>query len=304
MGKVLVVGSMNMDMVIKADRYPRKGETIIGNGFKLVPGGKGGNQAAAIAKLGGEVCFIGACGNDYYGEILLNSLKETGVDVSNVSRIGDTTGVAAITIEGDGDNRIIIVPGANGKLTPALIDNYRDEIKEAETVLLQMEIPIEVVIHTIELAHQYQTRVILDPAPAHVLPEEIYRKIDFILPNEGELNQLTEQYGLTTTEERVERLLQTGIGAVLITAGEKGVYYYSRKEQKHFQAIEVEPVDTTAAGDAFAGAFALGLQKGWSIDEAIKYANIVGGLTVTKLGAQSSLPSREDVVAYQNKKGL
>jgi len=304
MGKVLVVGSMNMDMVIKAERYPRKGETVIGNEFKLVPGGKGGNQAAAIAKLGGEVSFIGAYGNDYYGEILLNSLRETGVDVGKVSRIGDTTGVAAITIERDGDNRIIIVPGANGKLTPELIDKYRDDIKGAEAVLLQMEIPIGVVIHTIELAHQYQTRVILDPAPAHVLPEEVYQKIDFILPNEGELNQLTEQYGLTTTEERVERLLQTGIGAVLITAGEKGVFYYSREEQKHFKAIEVEPVDTTAAGDAFAGAFALGLQKGWSIDKAIEFANIVGGLTVTKLGAQSSLPSREDVVAYQNKKGL
>lgn len=304
MGKILVVGSMNMDMVFKTDRYPEKGETIIGREFQLVPGGKGGNQASAIGKLGGNVSFISACGHDYYGNILLKSLKENGVDVKNISRIGDTTGVAAITIEGDGDNRIIVIPGANGKITPEIIDEYRKDIQEARVVLLQMEIPLETVLHTIELAYHFKTEVILDPAPAQPLPEEMYRKISYILPNEGELNQLTAGFNLTTREERVKKLLESGVGAVLVTAGENGIFYYTGDGQKHYPAIKVDVVDTTAAGDAFAGAFAFGLQQGWSIDRAIKYANVVGGLTVTRLGAQSSLPSREEVTDFIRRRNI
>lgn len=304
MGKILVVGSMNMDMVFKTDRYPKKGETVIGREFQLVPGGKGSNQASAIGKLGGDVSFISVCGHDYYGDILLKSLKENGVDMKNISRIGDTTGVAAITIEGDGDNRIIVIPGANGKLTPEIVDSYQEDIRDARVVLLQMEIPLETVLHTIDLAYQFKTEVILDPAPAQPLPEEIYRKINYILPNEGELDQLTAGFNLTTREERVERLLELGVGAVLITAGGEGVYYFTGNGQKHYPAIKVDVVDTTAAGDAFAGAFAFGLQQGWSIDRAIKYANVVGGLTVTKLGAQSSLSSREEVTDFIRRRNI
>ncbi|AZR73752.1 ribokinase [Anoxybacter fermentans] len=301
---ILVVGSMNMDLVVQTDRYPKKGETIIGNDFKLVPGGKGSNQALTIGKLGGNVSFIGACGKDYFGDILLSSLKKGGVNTDAVYRLEESTGIAAITIEKNGDNRIIIVQGANSKLTPEMIDTLKNKISRAKIVLLQLEVPLETVIHTIELAHQYNTKVILDPAPARKLPENIYHKIDYLLPNEGELDLLLKDYNLPTLEDKVAQLLDWGVGAVLVTRGEKGISLYTKGMQKTFEAIKVEVVDTTAAGDAFAGAFSLGLYRNWSIEESINYARIVAALTVTKLGAQSSLPDISEVEKFKKEKGL
>lgn len=296
MSDIIVVGSMNMDLVFSVDRYPQPGETLIGNEFVVTPGGKGANQAATIGKLGGKVSFFSARGNDIYGEQLLANLGKLGVNVENVYRFDDvSTGVAAITVEKKGENRIIVVPGANNRLSPATIDRIREEIIKAEVVLLQLEIPLETVIKTIEIAHEHQTKVVLDPAPARELPEEIYEKIDYLLPNEGELSLLCQQYNLKSENEKINKLLDLGVGGIIITKGEQGATYYAKDEVINQSAFKTEVVDTTGAGDAFAGGFAFGLHKGWHIKDTMRFAACVAGLSVTKPGAQNSLPTLDEV---------
>ena len=302
--KVLVVGSMNMDLVVQTERYPQTGETIIGKYFKEIPGGKGANQAVAVGKLGGQVSFIGACGIDHFGDSLISNLEEAGVKTDSIFRLEESTGVAAITVEDSGDNRIVVVPGANGKLRKTMIDKRENEIKEAEVILLQMEIPLETIIHTINLADKYQTTVILDPAPAQKLPEDIYDKIDYLLPNEGELDLLLEDYRFKNRQEKIDQLLSWGVNKVLLTKGKNGITLYTNDEEQDYAAIEVEAVDTTAAGDSFAGAFAYCLQQGWDEEKSIRFANQVAALAVTKLGAQTSLPSLSEVKAFQQERGL
>lgn len=295
MENIVVVGSMNMDLVVKTERNPEKGETIIGKSFNQFPGGKGANQAAAIGALGGMVELVSACGKDNFGNSLLKSLKNRGVNVNNVFQIDANTGIALITVEGDGDNRIIIVQGANAYLTSNLINNVEDRIKNAGLVLLQMEIPLETVIHTIELANHYQTKVILDPAPAQRIPEKVYRKIDYLLPNNGELNLLLDDYNLKTEKDKIDQLLAWGVKNLLVTRGSEGVDFYTKGSYKRYPTLKFEPVDTTAAGDIFAGAFAFGLQKGWDIEQSIKFANKAAAISVTRPGAQSSLPTYYEV---------
>lgn len=296
MSDIVVVGSMNMDFVYSVDRYPQQGETIFGNGFAVTPGGKGANQAATIGKLGGNVSFVSARGNDIYGEELLVNLQKLGVNVEHVYGFENTTtGVAAITLENEGKNRIIVVPGANNKLSLSTIDNFKEEIIKAQVVLLQFEIPLETVIKTIEIAHEHQTKVVLDPAPARELPEEIYQKIDYLLPNEGEISQLCKGYNLKTEKEKIYKLLDLGVGGIIITKGDQGATYYAKDQIIQQSAIKTDVVDTTGAGDAFAGGFAFGLQKGWDIKDIMKFASCVAGLSVTKKGAQNSLPTMAEV---------
>ncbi|AZO94333.1 ribokinase [Halocella sp. SP3-1] len=301
MENILVVGSMNMDLVVNTDRVPDKGETIIGKSFEQVPGGKGANQAAAVGKLGGRVSFVSACGKDSFGDDLLSSLQDKGVDTSSVFTLDDNTGIAAITVEEDGDNRIIVVQGANASLSPEMIDQVEGKIKEAAYLLLQMEIPLATVIHTIELADFYQTRVILDPAPAQGLPREIYSKIDYLLPNSGELALLLEEYDLRDEEDKIGQLLDWGVKNILITKGSEGVTLYQKGSQQVYPTLKVKAVDTTAAGDTFAGALAFGLQKGWDIDRCISFGNRAAAISVTRAGAQSSIPSFAEV---ENMKGI
>lgn len=302
--EILVIGSMNMDLVVQTDRSPEKGETLIGREFQTVPGGKGANQAVAIGKLKGDVTFIGACGQDRFGDALLSSLQESGVKIDAVSRFEGASGIAVITIESDGDNRIIVIPGANGRLSPEMIDQMEERIQQARIVLLQLEIPLETVLYTIELAHKYGKTIILDPAPAVPLPEHIYSKIDYLLPNEGELNLLLADHHLTTLDEKAEKLLELGVKGVLVTRGAEGSSLYTKDGLQTFEAVQVKAVDTTAAGDSFAGAFALGLQKNWSLEESINFAKIIAALSVTKVGAQSSLPELEQVELFKREKGL
>lgn len=295
---------MNMDLVVQTDRCPEKGETLIGKEFQTVPGGKGANQAVTIGKLRGDVTFIGACGTDSFGDALLASLEQNGVNIDAVSRFAGASGIAVITIESDGDNRIIVIPGANAKLTPEMIDQMEERIQQASIILLQLEIPLETVIHIIELAHKHRKLIILDPAPAVPLPEHIFSKIDYLLPNEGELNLLLSDYQLTTLDEKAHKLLELGVKNVLVTRGKEGSSLFTKDGQQTFEAVQVEAVDTTAAGDSFAGAFALGLHKNWSPEEAINFAKIVAALSVTKVGAQSSLPELAEVALLKTEKGL
>jgi len=293
---------MNMDLVLETERYPVRGETVVGRAFSQVPGGKGANQACAIGRLGGDVGFISVCGDDEYGNTLINSLGKSGVDLSHIEKISETTGIALITVEETGENRIILIPGANEKVTTSVIAAKEKQIKEANIVLLQLEIPLDTVIYTIEMAKRYDTKVILDPAPASKLPDEIYQNIDFILPNEIEIENLVTNDIFSNTEEKAQKLLEMGVGNVILTRGEKGVTLYNRTTPKKFPAEEVEVVDTTAAGDAFVGGLAYSLNLNYCIEEAIRYANVVAGLTVTGLGAQNSLPDIQEVKGYLERK--
>jgi len=298
--EIVVIGSMNMDLVVETDKIPKKGETVLGNKFHQIPGGKGANQAVAAGKLGGNVSFIGACGDDNFGDILLSNLKKEGVNTKNIHRVKENTGIASITVETDGDNRIIVVPGANHLLTPKIITKHADIIKNASVLLLQLEIPINSVEKAIELGDKFDTTIILDPAPTQKLNSEIYNKIDYLLPNEGELKNLLDNNNLNLNE-KIDKLLELGVSNLILTKGKDGITVYNKNNTMNYSSLKVNTVDTTAAGDAFAGALAYSLQRNWNEDKIYKFANKVAAISVTNLGAQSSLPTIKEVNSFSEK---
>jgi len=298
--EIVVIGSMNMDLVVETDKIPKKGETVLGNKFHQIPGGKGANQAVAAGKLGGNVSFIGACGDDNFGDILLSNLKKEGVNTKNIHRVKENTGIASITVETDGDNRIIVVPGANHLLTPKIITKHANIIKNASVLLLQLEIPINSVEKAIELGDKFETTIILDPAPAQKLNSEIYNKIDYLLPNEGELKNLLDNNNLNLNE-KIDKLLELGVSNLILTKGKDGITVYNKNNTMNYSSLKVNTVDTTAAGDAFAGALAYSLQRNWNEDKIYKFANKVAAISVTNLGAQSSLPTIKEVNSFSEK---
>ena len=303
--KIVVIGSMNMDLVFETERNPEKGETLTGKNFMTTPGGKGANQACAAGKLGGDVSFISARGNDGFGNELIRSLSKNNVNVDKVYCIDETTtGTAGIVVEACGDNRIIVIPGANAYVTPDKVIEQEDLIKDAGYMLLQMEVPIETVICAIELGYKHGVKVILDPAPAQKLPEEIYSKIEYLLPNKGELDMLLEDYDLPNIEEKVQKMLDLGVKNLLVTLGKDGCRLVNKTEDKHFPEIPVKVVDTTAAGDTFAGGLACGLQQNMTVENAINLAMTAATISVTKAGAQISMPTIEEVKTFDNSKYL
>jgi len=297
---IVVVGSMNMDLVFETDSTPEIGETLTGKKFMTTPGGKGANQACAAGKLGGDVSFVSARGKDGFGNELVASLSENNVNVDNVYCASEHTGTAGIIVEKNGDNRIVVIPGANGCVTPDKILEKEELIKDAGFMLLQLEIPIESVICAIELSNKYGVTVILDPAPVQKLPENIYSQIDYLLPNEGELEKLLKDYDLPTTESKIKKLLEFGLKNLLITLGENGCRLVNKTCDKDFSGKKVKVVDTTAAGDTFAGAFACGLQQNMSVEDSISFAMNAGALSVTKSGAQISMPILDEVNKFAN----
>jgi len=285
-----------MDLVVETDRYPEEGETIIGGKFEQIPGGKGANQALAAAKLGGDVEFIGAAGDDSFAPKLIESLKKGGVITENVfTAEGVSTGVAVITVEKNGENRIIVSPGANHELDSQKINSIKEKIKEAEVLLLQLEIPMETIEEIVKIAAEGETKIILDPAPAAELSKEVLAEIDYLLPNEGELELLLKDQKLKSREEKIKYLIESGVKNILVTEGEKGVNFYNSEVQIHQDAFIVNAVDTTAAGDVFAGAFAAELIKESELEKILKYASAAAACSVTKLGAQSSMPDLEEL---------
>ncbi|MEI6578777.1 MAG: ribokinase [Eubacteriales bacterium] len=300
MRRITVVGSLNMDLVVNTPRIPVLGETILGSDFFTAPGGKGANQAVAAAKLGGSVLMVGCVGNDIFGKELLENLSKNNVDVENVKLIDKTpTGITMITVK-DGDNFIIVDPGANSKLLPVMIESIEELIKESFIAVIQLEIPFETVEKTINLAKKHGTKVLLNPAPARKIPDELFKKIDIITPNEKECEFLTgiPINSIDDAKTALHILRKSGISQVIITMGSEGVVYNNEETALHKPAYDVKPVDTTAAGDSFTGALAVALSEGKSIDDAVDFANIVGALTVTKSGAQKSLPSKKDVDGF------
>lgn len=297
--QVVVFGSVNMDLVARVSRFVRPGETIIGEGFTTVPGGKGANQAVAAARLGAGVRMVGRVGQDAFGQALLSALRGQGVDTGGVAVVPGSSGVAVIEVEAGGENRIVVIPGANGTLGAADLARLDAALDGAGVLLLQLEVPLPAVLAAARLAHARGVRVMLDPAPARDLPAELYALTDVMTPNESETAVLV---GFPVqSEEDVEKaareLLSRGVREVLIKRGSRGAFWMNGKMAQAFPAFPVEALDTVAAGDAFNGGLAAALGEGRRMAEAIRWASATGALAVTRPGAQSSLPSRAEVLA-------
>jgi len=300
MGRVVVVGSLNMDLVVRTARIPAVGETIIGHEFHTAPGGKGANQAVAAARLGAQVSMLGCVGKDNYAADLLQSLDCSGVNYTYVRQDEDAaTGVALIEVDDEGQNSIVVAPGANYALSGEDIEASQGLFAGASIVLLQLENPLAAVRRAAELAREHGAQVILNPAPAQPLESALLSKIDILAPNESETSLLT---GLPVTsraevEAAADRLHELGVDTVIITLGKHGALLSIKGQQQHFPAFQVKVVDTTAAGDAFLGGLAVALSEGKSIEVAIRWGNAAGALAATKLGAQPSLPARRELEA-------
>lgn len=304
MKKLLIIGSLNLDMVVNVDHTPVVGETILCDKMQLVPGGKGANQACAAGSLGVDVTLLGAVGRDSYAEIQKKSLKQAGVDVSRlICREESSTGIAMITVNSEGDNCIVVVSGANATISPEDIDRNRDLLEECDVVIFQLEIPLDTVLHAAKLAKRLGKTVILDPAPVpKEFPEELYRYVDVIKPNETELAMLT---GIPDSEiearlpEAAGMIREKGVKNVVATLGGKGLFIDSESLGTcRIPALKVDAVDTTAAGDAFTAALAAKLMEGKDLKEAAEFANCVSAIVVTRKGAQSSIPALEEVEQY------
>ena len=296
MTDILVIGSLNADLVVRAPRFPTPGETIRGENLVTFPGGKGANQAVAAARLGARVAMIGRVGADPFGTTLIDNLRNNKVDVSHVI-LDDTTptGAAIIVIDSLGQNSIVLSPGVNGNVSPE--DITPESFIDSSLLLLQFEIPIETVIHSAKLAGEKKLRILLNPAPAHPLPEELLEAADFILPNETELGLLTGSSvsDLASIQKASRSLVERGARNIIVTLGANGALIVNKAGVKHIPPYKVKVVDTTAAGDAFVGGLAVGLLNGKSLEDAVQYACACGALAVTKLGAQPSLPTINDV---------
>jgi len=296
---IVVVGSINLDLVAQADHIPAAGETVHGSGFQMHPGGKGANQAVAVARLGYPVQMIGKVGSDAPGKQLRAHLESAGVGLACVGQSEGASGVAMIVVAGDGDNCIVVTPGANGDVTPSFVDLHVDVIRNAGLVLTQFEIPIETVQHVADLCFQHQIPFILDPAPAQSLPEDLLKRVTWFTPNETEAAFYVPQRlnGNPEAHARVlaQRLLAQGPSGVLLKMGAQGAYLVTDGIEEQLNAIKVNAVDTTAAGDAFNGAFAVGLLHGKSPVESARFAIAAAALSVTRAGAQPSMPVLEEV---------
>ncbi len=285
-----------MDYSLKVKKLPEKGETILADSFYTAPGGKGANQAVAAKRLGAEVNMIGALGKDSIGKELRKKLDKEGVITSGIKSVGTPTGNAMITVDNTGSNTIVVYPGANGEMNEDWLWKNINIIEEADYIILQLEIPIKTVIVAIKLAKRFNRKIILNPAPAQVLPEEMFKGIHIMTPNETELAVIT---GTKDIKEGAKWLLNKGVNSVIVTLGDKGCYFKSKDQEIQMEPYKVDSIDSTAAGDSFNAAVAVALCEGKPLDKALQYANAVGALTTTQLGAMEALPYRDEVEEFQ-----
>ncbi|MCE2400507.1 ribokinase [Candidatus Poribacteria bacterium] len=302
--KVTVLGSVNVDLVIRAERMPNRGETLIGETFDIFTGGKGFNQATAAARLGADVTLIGRIGDDPFADVLRSAIESEHIDSRFVKTDAENgTGIATIVVEPDGDNSIIVVPRANMQLTSKDITDAADSIAEADVLLLQLETPIEASQTAINIAKANDTIVILDPAPARPLPQSLLAQVDILTPNATEAALLsghtvnTLEAGIVTAETLQSQIATDGHSAVVLTFGEQGVLLCTPTQSTHIPAISVDAVDTTGAGDAFSGALATALANGNDLSEAVRFATAAGAAAATVLGATPSMPTHEKLEA-------
>ena len=298
---ILVFGSINMDLVIRTPRLPAPGETIIGHEFFTAGGGKGANQAVAAARLAAPTKMIGRVGGDSFGVTLLQQLAESNVDVDSVFVDESVaSGVAIIAVDDAAQNNIIIASGANRQVDQTDLERLSHHMTQAKVLLLQLEIPLDMIVAAAKLARQHNVTVILDPAPAQALPAELYPLIDIITPNEIEAGQLVD-FPIKTQEDAqhaAQRLLARGVKTAVIKMGAVGVVYATAESTDFVPAFSVQAVDTVAAGDAFNGGLAAGLGEGLALPQAVRWGAATGALSATKAGAQPSMPTRAEFEAF------
>jgi ribokinase len=292
MNRISVIGSINVDLVVEAKKRPVKGETIFGYGFSIHPGGKGANQAVAIARLGGNVKMFGCVGDDVYADAMIRNLSENKVDTSNIKKVKNiSTGVASITVA-ENDNSIIVVKGANDCVDIEYIESVKDEILESDFVLMQYEIPMETVEHVVSLCHDNDIKIILNPAPINKISRASVEKADYITPNEHEAVLMFEE------DKDIEEILRKYPRKIIVTLGERGASYFDEDKLVNVPIIDnVNVVDTTGAGDTFSGAYVKALADGMDIERAMKFAQCASGMSVEKFGAQEGMPTLEQVEA-------
>lgn len=294
---IVVVGSLNMDLVMRTPRVPQGGETMFGHAFSTLPGGKGANQAVACARLGAQVSMIGQVGQDGFGQTLRDGLSSDGIDVRHLGQSAAQTGVAMILVEDIGENRIILAPGANATLSTADIDKAVEAIRSAAMLVVQLEVPLPVVEYAMCMARQAGVPVLLNPAPACALNDEFLRQVDILVPNETEAALLagSEVIDVASAMRVARQLRERGPGCVLLTLGDKGVVIADVQGERHVAAQKVQAVDSTAAGDTFIGGVCNGLVEGMSIDAAVALGQRASAICVTRHGAQPAIPYRREL---------
>jgi len=302
--KITVVGSSNTDMIIQTSRIPRPGETVLGGAFSMAAGGKGANQAVGAARAGGEVTFVARVGDDMFGAQAIEGFTRDGIHVEHVIRDAQaSSGVALIFVADDGENSIAVASGANARLSPADVEAARRSVTSAAALVCQLETPLETIIAAVGMASAAGVPVILDPAPAQPLGEDLLRQVSVLTPNETEAELLT---GIKVADDdgaskAAHALLAQGVQTVLITLGPRGAFVAGGQVNERVPSIQVDPVDSTAAGDVFNGALAVALAEGKPLLDAVRFANVAAALSVTRLGAQPSAPSRIDIEACLNR---
>ena len=297
MAKILVLGSSNTDMTVRTAALPRPGETLIGGDFGMGPGGKGANQAVAARRLGGDAALVCKVGRDMFGDNAILHYEREGLDTRGILVSELPSGVALINVDAKGENSIVVAPGANMDLTEEDIERVSDRIREADIVLLQLEIPIPSVLAAARIAHAGGAQVVLNPAPYAEVPDELFRYVDLFIPNETELSAYT---GITVCDRKsalgaADIMLARGVKKIIVTLGSKGSLIYDGKEVCDVAACPVEAVDTTAAGDTYCGALCVGLSEGLTLQEAAVFASKASALSVTRPGAQNSMPYRKEI---------
>ncbi|MBY0160247.1 ribokinase [Cytobacillus firmus] len=288
MAKIVVIGSASMDLVVTSAKRPGAGETVLGDSFKTVPGGKGANQAVAAARLGAEVTMVGCVGDDSFGETILSNLQSNGVITDYVEPVTGMESGTAHIILAEGDNSIVVVKAANDRITPEYVDQAERVIQAADIVLVQQEIPEETVVHVSAICAKYQVPLMLNPAPARPVPSVVIERAAYITPNEHEAAILFDGEPLGDVLRRYPNKL-------IVTEGKKGVRYFDGMQEVVVPGYKVEAVDTTGAGDTFNGAFAVALAEGMSLTDSLRFANRAASLSVTKFGAQGGMPLRLEV---------
>lgn len=302
MNKIIVVGSSNTDMIVRSERLPRPGESVVGGEFMMAGGGKGANQAVTVARLGHKVVFAAALGRDIFGDAAESQYRRFGIDTSYIVRKNTPSGVALIMVDSNAQNSISVALGANNCLTVEDIMPALESIKSGDILLLQLEIPMETIDECVAIAHSKGARVVLNPAPAAAVSEQTLSKLYLITPNQTEAETLT---GVVVKDEATARLaaeilISRGVERVVVTMGSAGALLYQDGKAEMIPALKVAAVDTTAAGDVYNGALCVALAEGKQLKEALQFATKASAISVTRIGAQPSIPTREEVDSFQN----